>query len=1458
MRHLIQVFSCLLFCLSFHVTLQGQSCTDPAACNFDPNSGEPTSVCLDIESFAVHTEGNLAGLTTYRLYLQATDPTDFVTAVYGSQSEPLSLTTTTNFYHHPLGGASAEAVNPLLLGVYPELEYDSYVTIGLDRKAVSSAGENAASLIASPDQDWISVFDPGSGALGSDIVIDDEIGGIWFIYNGDSNGAAGTEERVLLAQLTTDGVLGGALNVQYFPAGGEASTVTFVLDTPCAPSNDDDCVYADPGLDCAGNCINDLDEDQICDEDDDCVGTPDALGVCNGSCTADINNNGICDDSEDCLGAPTLSSATPTSGLSCVGGELIQLSGTNLCDASVTVDGASVAVINGTPSQVSFSMPAGVGSASVLVTTPVGTSNALTLTYGTSGCLDPTACNFDATAECDGGGCLYLDAIGDCGGDCPADNDDNGICDNQEGSGCADDAACNFDPFAEPVDAEPISDYCLLTEVVMAHTSGDLAGMTTYQVSIQTLNNLDFVTSVSGNVDAPTTVATTTSFYQHILGGVTPQNVNPLLLGDFPNLAYDSWVTIGLDGPADANQGENSAGVVNSPGQNWGLAFDPGSGASGSDLIINDNVGGVWYILNGDANGFPDENGRVLLGQFTTDGVLSGRMQVQVFPNGDNGNFVLLDLPLGMGVGCTEVAGDCLYDDALGNCGGDCTADVDADGVCDDVDPCVGAVDACGVCNGPGAVYDCGCDPIAAGDCDCDGNEEDALGICGGDCTDDADEDGLCDDVDDCVGTLDACGICNGPGETGDCGCDDIPAGECDCNGNVLDAIGVCGGTCTVDADGDGLCDDEDPCVGELDACGVCNGPGAVYACGCDEIAQGACDCDGNVEDAIGVCGGNCSADVNNNGICDDTEEGGCDDEDACNYDANALPYTPPVVDEGYCLELRTVAEHTEGALAGQTTYQILLHTENTSDFVTSVYGNINEPLAIETSTSFFQHVLGGVTPENVNPLLLGNYPNLAFDSWITIGLDGPANASNGENGAATVQSPNQLWSTIFEPGSGAPGGNIVMDDEVGGVWYVLNGDANGMPSAEGTVLLGQFTTDGALTGNMNIQVFPEGDNENFVKVNLPIGGNCVAVSVNPACEYPDGDDSDCDGVCYNDADEDGVCDEQEVAGCQDQLACNYNPLATDDDGSCLALDACGECGGSGIPNGDCDCDGSVEDAIGDCGGDCEADADNDGICDDEDPCVGAIDACGICNGPGAIYDCGCEDIADGDCDCDGNVEDVIGNCGGDCTDDVDNDGICDDVDPCVGAVDACGVCNGPGAIYLCGCDAESCLGCTEPTACNFDASATQSDGSCIFPVGLLFDCNGDCVNDVDDNGVCDELEILGCTQAEACNYEPLATNNDGSCDFDSCKGCTLPSACNYDPQATQDDGSCDLLGCYGCTYADALNYDANATIDDGGCLYDGGSGNDDCPADFTGDDVIGIADLLEFLVYFDTSCISD
>ena len=212
-------------------------------------------------------------------------------------------------------------------------------------------------------------------------------------------------------------------------------------------------------------------------------------------------------------------------------------------------------------------------------------------------------------------------------------------------------------------------------------------------------------------------------------------------------------------------------------------------------------------------------------------------------------------------------------------CTDDTACNYNADATSDD-GSCL-QLDECGVCGGAG---------IAEGACDCDGNVADALGVCGGSCASDVDEDGICDDVDDCVGAYDDCGVCNGPGSIYECGCADIPEGDCDCDGNQLDAIGVCGGSCTADADEDGICDDVDDCVGAYDDCGVCNGPGVIYECGCADIPEGDCDCDGNQLDALGVCGGSCahverSADVDSDGICDDVDDcvGSYDDCGVCN-----------------------------------------------------------------------------------------------------------------------------------------------------------------------------------------------------------------------------------------------------------------------------------------------------------------------------------------------------------------------------------------------------------------------------------------------------------------------------------------------------------------------------------------------------------------------------------------------
>ena len=68
------------------------------------------------------------------------------------------------------------------------------------------------------------------------------------------------------------------------------------------------------------------------------------------------------------------------------------------------------------------------------------------------GCTDPLSCTYDAEANTDDGSCDYLDALGDCGGDCEADVDGDGVCDSEEIPGCTDETACNYDAGATEED----------------------------------------------------------------------------------------------------------------------------------------------------------------------------------------------------------------------------------------------------------------------------------------------------------------------------------------------------------------------------------------------------------------------------------------------------------------------------------------------------------------------------------------------------------------------------------------------------------------------------------------------------------------------------------------------------------------------------------------------------------------------------------------------------------------------------------------------------------------------------------------------------------------------------------------------------------------------------------------------------------------------------------------------
>ena len=46
------------------------------------------------------------------------------------------------------------------------------------------------------------------------------------------------------------------------------------------------------------------------------------------------------------------------------------------------------------------------------------------------------------------------------------------------------------------------------------------------------------------------------------------------------------------------------------------------------------------------------------------------------------------------------------------------------------------------------------------------------------------------------------------------------------------------------------------------------------------------------------------------------------------------------------------------------------------------------------------------------------------------------------------------------------------------------------------------------------------------------------------------------------------------------------------------------------------------------------------------------------------------------------------------------------------------------------------------------------------------YNCDGNCLIDTDGDGVCDELEVYGCTNPEVFNFDSNATEDDGSCYF--------------------------------------------------------------------------------------------
>ncbi len=810
---------------------------------------------ISIETVVVHdgsVDASLDGYTTYRIYADVTSELDFVSSVRGNVANPLILGCTGTIYQS--SGVNFNvgiAVDPVYFTDFPAAEYDSWLTIGVED--VNGVIDDNGGFDLDPGV-FVSGMNPALMAFnsGSGFVLNNSQTSYWGIpwpCIGVSDFAAcadsvdtfgGPENRVLLAQITATGDVYGLFNAVFSLGGIPSPGTTSVVNGLTFSSN---------AFDVFG-CTN------VEALNYDPAATKDDLS-CIFPCSIEI----VLDD------------VSATGCYSNVSGEI---------DVSATgVQGGAYYFLDSIP-QGAIEEPA-VGSSwsghfdvfggdtyTVFVVDGAGCTDSLQIDMCIPGCMSYSACNFDPSATVpDNNTCIYAEEFYDCDG--------NSLCESSQSlSSLTIEVTHNvldsLDLYRLYVDLPPIDNWyvsAVWADQGLSSASENPLRLSTQFYASEGVFNSSFNTSWSA------------------------QGISTAFVAVFPELAYDSFATIGLSGPAS----ESSI-----PG-----AVDPSfvGDVQSTDDFVNfftsngfqelELFDGAWYILPTNYQlGLADENGRCLVGQICTSGALQGQVLVQLLQSDGSGGSIdnqgefaryafngagqfsgvgfgfsgfgpyLTSIPI---CGCDDPQASNFIpwvEFGTDTCEYFCANDEDEDGICDEVDDCIGQLDVCGVCNGLGEVYECGCFSIPDGDCDCEGNVEDAIGECGGSCTLDNDNNGVCDDQ-EIYGCSYELAENFDPSVTRDNGSCIFPC-EGAVNINVFDWDGDYAVTVTdflmmlsvygdVDVDLDGIWDSGDLCV-DTDACNYATDPSEP----CASL------------DVLGICGGGCEADEDADGICDDVD----------------------------------------------------------------------------------------------------------------------------------------------------------------------------------------------------------------------------------------------------------------------------------------------------------------------------------------------------------------------------------------------------------------------------------------------------------------------------------------------------------------------------------------------------------------------------------------------------------
>ena len=829
----------------------------------------------------------------------------------------------------------------------------------------------------------------------------------------------------------------------------------------------------------------------------------------------------------------------------------------------------------------------------------------------------------------------------------------------------------------------------------------DYTGYQLHQIFVHTVNETDYIKRIFGDADYPAEIHASNGVYNNNFcvgptsGGVpTPD----FMIGTSNAFEFDSWVGIGLTHFPDQLLGEEDV-LIDETGSNpWSDQFTLSFVSSGNygalDIFMDDAESqGGWYLDSDDAsNGFAGDDHKAIVMQLMTNGTFTWTLNAEIWINGDPNNAVIVSqtyngssLESPVILGCTSPTacnfyslattddGTCEFPADYFDCDGGCLNDSDGDGVCDELE-ILGCQDDA-ACNYMETATEAG-ECIHPEGCEFCSGATDGTGYV---IDNDQDDDGVCDDVDPCIGAYDAFGVCNGDGTiqgaldnslSGDT--ISIPAGSYSealviarsvyliAEGEVhLDVSGSTTGIAIEAGVSDVLLDGLNVTGDSLTGSGITINPGCANVEIRDNSISHILLPGGGNQSPLSygiLCWGNSNPIAPPSGIVivNNTIEyvlGSAislgSNTESVEIRDNSFDNIIPVDYLGSPLAIGIQAELANGLEISGNNYSNLLQSNSLVNCTNvSIQQNTYENSSLMLLTTFPHDVEFLDAPWWSSALSLGGselyevFVNTQLDPTYLFGLSLGISDSSSNPGCINPDACNYDIQALSDDGSCIiPTGCELCSGETDGTGTIL--DVNNDIDADGVCDQADNCTDVAACN------YDDPANESC-QVNDECGV-CGGTGIPAGDRDCNGAQNDalgvCGGSCEADVDADGICDDAD--NCADVAACNYDDPANE---SCQVNDECGVCGGTGIPAGDCDCDGAQNDALGVCGGSCEADVDADGICD-TDEVVGCQDPA-ACNFDPLATDPGtCFNAA------------TYYDCSGNCLNDADGNGICDEID---------------------------------------------------------------------------------------------------------------------------------------------------------------------------------------------------